>query len=33
VWRFRELVLPGAADRDVVSQPEGNTPLLHRAAV
>ena len=29
VWRFRELVLPDAGD-DVVSQPEGNTPLLAR---
>jgi threonine synthase len=33
VWRFRELVLPGAADDEIVSQPEGNTPLFHRAAV
>jgi len=32
VWRFREVVLP-AASGDVVSYPEGNTPLLHRAAV
>ena len=32
VWRFRELVLPGAAD-DVVTQPEGNTPLLSRDAI
>ena len=32
VWRFRELVLPGAGF-DVVSHPEGNTPLLHRAQV
>jgi len=31
VWRFRELVLPTATD--VVSHPEGNTPLLHRPAV
>jgi threonine synthase len=31
VWRFRELVLPSAAD--VVSHPEGNTPLLHREAL
>ncbi|MGN6391418.1 MAG: threonine synthase [Gemmatimonadales bacterium] len=28
VWRYRELVLPSATD--VVSYPEGNTPLLHR---
>ncbi len=32
VWRFRELVLPGA-DADVVSHPEGNTPLLARDAI
>lgn len=29
VWRFRELVLPTATD--IVSWPEGNTPLLRRA--
>ena len=28
VWRFREIVLPSADE--VVSHPEGNTPLLHR---
>ncbi|MGZ8411703.1 MAG: threonine synthase [Gemmatirosa sp.] len=33
VWRFRELIMPGATDADIVSQPEGNTPLLHRPAV
>jgi threonine synthase len=33
VWRFRELVLPDAADAEIVSQPEGDTPLLFRAAV
>lgn len=33
VWRFRELVLPDAADHELVSFPEGNTPLLHREAV
>jgi len=33
VWRFRELLFPGVADADVVSQPEGNTPLLRRAPV
>ncbi len=33
VWRFRELVLPDATDTEVVSQPEGDTPLVHRAAV
>jgi threonine synthase len=32
VWRFRELVHP-AAEADAVTQPEGNTPLLFRAAV
>ena len=32
VWRFRELVLPEAGDA-VVSQPEGNTPLLARDAI
>jgi threonine synthase len=31
VWRFREIVLPSADD--VVSHPEGNTPLLHRQAI
>lgn len=31
VWRYRELVMPGSAD--VVSHPEGNTPLLERQAV
>ena len=33
VWRYRELVLPDAEERDVVSYPEGNTPLLRRASV
>ena len=33
VWRFRELVLPDAAAGDVVTQPEGSTPLLRRASV
>jgi threonine synthase len=33
VWRFREVVMPSATDADLVSHPEGNTPLLHRAAV
>ena len=28
VWRFRELVLPGAAAESAVSYPEGNTPLV-----
>ena len=31
VWRFREIVLPSA--QAVISHPEGNTPLLHRAAL
>ncbi|HEX6106349.1 MAG TPA: threonine synthase [Gemmatimonadales bacterium] len=31
VWRFREMVLPSAGE--VVSHPEGNTPLLHRPAI
>ncbi|HKG95460.1 MAG TPA: threonine synthase [Gemmatimonadaceae bacterium] len=33
VWRFHELVLPSATADDVVSQPEGDTPLMARAAV
>jgi threonine synthase len=33
VWRYRELVLPSASDDDVVSHPEGNTPLLAREAI
>ena len=32
VWRFAELVLPGAA-AVAVSHPEGNTPLLFRPAI
>jgi threonine synthase len=32
VWRFRELVHPDAGD-DVVSHPEGNTPLIDREAI
>src|SRR4051794_15876198 len=31
VWRFREIVLDASAE-EVVSHPEGNTPLLHRSA-
>jgi threonine synthase len=31
VWRFREIVLPSATE--VVSHPEGNTPLIHRTAL
>ncbi|MFL5482146.1 MAG: threonine synthase [Gemmatimonadaceae bacterium] len=33
VWRFRELVLPTIADVDIVTQWEGNTPLLQRDTV
>jgi len=33
VWRFREVVLPDADGAEVVSHPEGNTPLLTRAPV
>ena len=32
VWRFRELVLPSAG-LEVVSHPEGNTPLLERESI
>jgi threonine synthase len=33
VWRFWEIVLPSAGDDDVVTHPEGNTPLLFREAL
>jgi threonine synthase len=33
VWRYRELVLPSAQPDDIVSHPEGNTPLISRLAV
>ncbi len=33
VWRYRELVLPAAAAEQIVSYPEGNTPLLRRHAI
>ena len=33
VWRYRELVLPGATRAEIVSHPEGDTPLLDREAV
>ena len=33
VWRFRELVLPTIPDGDVMTQWEGNTPLLQRESV
>jgi threonine synthase len=31
VWRFKEVVLPSAVE--IVSHPEGNTPMLHRTAL
>ena len=33
VWRFAEVVLPSAGARDIVSHPEGRTPLLARDAL
>ena len=33
VWRFRELVLPDVSDEEIVTQPEGNTPLVRRERV
>ena len=33
VWRYRELVMPSALPDEIVSHPEGNTPLLEREAV
>ncbi|MBC7843436.1 MAG: threonine synthase [Gemmatimonadaceae bacterium] len=33
VWRFRELVMPGVGDAEIVSQGEGITPLLSRPRV
>ena len=30
VWRYRELVLPDADPGDIVTYPEGNTPLLQQ---
>lgn len=33
VWRYRELVLPTLADAEIVSYPEGNTPLIRSAAI
>jgi threonine synthase len=32
VWRYRELVLPGAGDH-IVTHPEGNTPLIRRRSI
>jgi len=33
VWRFRRLIHAGLRDDELVSHPEGNTPLLHRPAI
>ena len=33
VWRYRELVMPTVEVADVVTYPEGNTPLLSRSAI
>ncbi len=33
VWRYRELVLPSARTEDIVTHPEGNTPLLARERI
>ena len=33
VWRYREAVLPSATDQDVLTYPEGNTPLMTSPAV
>lgn len=33
VWRFREIVMPTVAPGEIVSYPEGNTPLIDSAAV
>ena len=33
VWRFRELIMPGISDAELVTQGEGNTPLLARRRV
>jgi threonine synthase len=33
VWRYRELVLPDVGDADILTQPEGNTPLIRRERV
>lgn len=33
VWRYRELVLPSAKDDEIVSYPEGNTPLMRSARI
>ena len=33
VWRYRELVLPSATSDEIITQPEGNTPLIARRAI
>ena len=33
VWRYRELVLPSVSSNEIVTHPEGNTPLLARDRV
>ena len=33
VWRYRELVVPTMDPSEVVSYPEGNTPLIHNARI
>jgi threonine synthase len=33
VWRYREIVLPDAGDEEIVSLPEGNTPLVQSSRV
>ena len=33
VWRFRAMVFPEMRDEDIVSFPEGNTPLVAREAI
>ncbi|MFI5229918.1 MAG: threonine synthase, partial [Gemmatimonadales bacterium] len=33
VWRYRELVMPSVGDGEIVSHPEGNTPLLARSSI
>ena len=33
VWRYRELVMPSIDEGEVITHPEGNTPLLSRSAI
>jgi threonine synthase len=33
VWRYRELVMPSIAPDDIVTHPEGNTPLIARGRI